>query len=398
MTLALVVAVAVEADSMGRVKIPYYVVKGAKDGSPGMGYWQPTKAMRAEGWRAVRCGRDGPAAWAVAQGWADKWKDSRQAEVQEDAPPRGSLAEAFARYRETPEWSSKASRTREDWERGWKHLATFHNMRPYDITLEMISLLRSAVEKRISRREAHRTIKIWRALWRVAAAMRYCDASADPSQGVRNKEPERRQALWFEGQAVRLVKGAWRLGYRGLAALMAVAWDSSLSPVDVRTLTPRQRHQDAQGTAFSLGRAKTGRAAFGTIGKRAERVLNAYLTELGVELAPSAPIFRNRSGAPYSKDTLGDDFRAVRAAVFGTGEDRKLSDFRRSGTVEAMRGGATAEEIGNKLANDFKTNANLQKTYAPVDLESVRAADEARKRGRRTGKRLEQTSNSRRNG
>jgi hypothetical protein len=31
---------------------------------------------------------------------------------------------------------------------------------------------------------------------------------------------------------------------------------------------------------------------------------------LGREIAPDAALFRNCSGAPYSKDTLGDDFRA----------------------------------------------------------------------------------------
>jgi hypothetical protein len=42
-----------------------------------------------------------------------------------------------------------------------------------------------------------------------------------------------------------------------------------------------------------------------------------------------APIFRNRSGAPYSKDTLGDDFREVRAMIFGEAERRTRGVERR---------------------------------------------------------------------
>jgi hypothetical protein len=103
---------------------------------------------------------------------------------------------------------------------------------------------------------------------------------------------------------------------------------------------------------------------------------------LGVEIAPTAPIFRNRSGTPYSKDTLGDDFRDVRAMIFGYGETRTLADFRRSGAVEALRGGASAELIGTKLANDFASSSALQKTYAPVDLAAVRKADAARRKAR----------------
>jgi hypothetical protein len=249
--------------------------------------------------------------------------------------------------------------------------------------LQHISGFRGKVEREVSRREAHRVIKIWRALWRVAAAMGYCKRDADPSLGVRNKEPERRQALWSYLEAIKLAKGAWRAGYRGLAAIIAVAWDSSLSPVDVRSLTPAQRSADGQGDVFLVARAKTGRAAAATVTRRASRVLNAYLAELGAAPAPNAPIFRNRSGRAYSKDTLGDDFRDVRALVFGPDERRTLADFRRSGAVEALRGGASAELIGNKLANDFASSANLQKTYAPVDLAAVREADRARRKGRR---------------
>jgi hypothetical protein len=44
-------------------------------------------------------------------------------------------------------------------------------------------------------------------------------------------------------------------------------------------------------------------------------ILTAYVKKLGVDIAPNAPLFRNRSVNPYSKDTLGDDFRDVREAV-----------------------------------------------------------------------------------
>ena len=73
----------------------------------------------------------------------------------------------------------------------------------------------------------------------------------------------------------------------------------------------------------------------------------------------------------------------MRALVFGPGETRTLADFRRSGTVEAIRGGAADRQIASKMANSFDKSSFLKKTYAPVDLAAVRAADEARKRGRR---------------
>lgn len=367
---------------MARVKIPYYRIKR------GNGFWEPTPEMRSAGLRPLACGPDGPEAWAKAQQRYKEWqkikaKDRRRALPEPIRAIAGSLDEAFRRYRLTAEWREKAERTREEWERAWRRIEpVLGDCAPSTVTLEVISELRLHVERKVSRREAHRVIKIWRALWRVAAAQGYCQRDADPSLGVRNKEPPRRQALWTHLEAAKLVKGAWRAGYLGLAAIIAVSWDSLLSPVDVRLLTPAQRVKDAEGEVFLVARAKTGRAAAGTLSPPTRRVLDAYLASLGVEVAPQAQLFRNRSGRPYSKDTLGDDFRAVRALIFGDEERRTLADFRRSGGVEALRGGASAEIVGTKLANDFASSANLQKTYAPVDLATVRKADEARKKAR----------------
>jgi hypothetical protein len=185
-----------------------------------------------------------------------------------------------------------------------------------------------------------------------------------------------------EGEVVRLAKAAWRIGYRGLAAVIATSWDTQLSPVDVRSLTAAQAVTDASGLAFLIERAKTGRAAAGTLSRHAETLLNAYIAGLGIQLLDDAPIFRNRSGHPYSKDTLGDDFRTVRAAVFGPGEKRTLADFRRSGAIEAAAGGADPSTIAAKMANTLSASNNLHRTYVPVEMTKVRAADDARRVGR----------------
>jgi hypothetical protein len=74
------------------------------------------------------------------------------------------------------------------------------------------------------------------------------------------------------------------------------------------------------------GRAKTGRAAFGTLSKRTERLVSAYLDTLGIELHPEAILFRNRSGAAYRAETLAHDFAALRELVF-PGDKRRLMDM-----------------------------------------------------------------------
>jgi hypothetical protein len=85
-----------------------------------------------------------------------------------------------------------------------------------------------------------------------------------------------------------------------------------------------------------------------------------------------------------STATLGDDFRAVRALEFGPGETRRLMDMRRSGAVEALVGGASAEEgIGSKLGNSIGSNKTLQKVYLPTESAAVAQVDGHRQVGRK---------------
>jgi hypothetical protein len=123
----------------------------------------------------------------------------------------------------------------------------FGDVDPRTVELEQMDSFRKKIEQKISLREAHRCIKIWRALWRVMAALGYCERDADPSLGLRNRAAKGRSATWTEGEVVRLYKLAWRTGYYGLAAVIAVAWSTQLSPGDVRSLRASQLASTAIG-------------------------------------------------------------------------------------------------------------------------------------------------------
>jgi hypothetical protein len=298
-----------------------------------------------------------------------------------DAYHRATMMRAKDRQRKGINWTSE-QRSRDDWPRAWKHIEFLADCDPKTVTGDMLLELRSEVAAKISESEAHRVIKVWRALWRKMVIFGFCAAGRDPSLLFANSAPKPRQAVWREGEAVRLVKTAWRSGYRGLATLLAVGWDSQLSPVDARRLSAAQMRQDRLGVWFEVARAKTGRTALATLGKRSATILEAYLAGTSAQPIGVAPIFRNRSGRPYSKDTLGDDFRDVRTAVFGTGETRQLADFRRSGSTEALAGGVDPAKLSTKMANSLSTSNRLHKTYSPIMLASVRETDAARAQGR----------------
>ena len=280
-------------------------------------------------------------------------------------------------------WTAE-QHSRDDWPRAWKWLGpVFVDIDPRTVTPEMLLALRTTIAAQVSESEAHRVIKVWRALWKRMALLGFCQMERDPSLFFANSAPRPRQTSWTEGEAVRLVKQAWRSGYHGLAAALGVAWDTQFSPDDCRRLTASQLHRDRIGAYFKVDRAKTGRAAIGTLTRRAERVLGEYLSQLAAEPVGTAPIFRNRSGQPYTKDTLGDDFRVVRTMLFGESETRQLADFRRSGSIEAMAGDVSPQKLSSKMANTLSASNRLHQTYVPVKLVEVRVADAARKRGQR---------------
>jgi hypothetical protein len=212
--------------------------------------------------------------------------------------------------------------------------------------------------------------------------MQYCKRDADPSLGIRNRAAPGRSAVWAEGEVVRLFKRAWRDGYFGLAAAIAVAWSTQLSPGDVRTLRAAQLVTEGCGAVFFTDRGKTGTPVGAPLSDRALAALEAYVKALGVELHGDAFIFRNRSGRPYSSDTLGDDFRDVRHAVFGEGEYRTLADFRRSGAQEAFAGDAKPADVSHAMGNTIGASNMLFATYNPVNLASVQKVHEARIKGR----------------
>lgn len=379
--------------------------------------WRPTRAMKHAGFRMITLGpgtvidgKNVPTAEEKAKALElnAAWDRHRMglpppegAQIKTRRYPPRSIGEGYMRAMKLREAERKAKgidwkseqHSRDDWPRAWKWIEPlFADCDPNTVTPEQligdpddpnVPGLRPLVAAKVSESEAHRTIKVWRALWKKMAVFGYCDKDRDPALTFANSAPPPRQQLWTEGEAVRLVKAAWRARYYGLSALLAVAWDSQFSPVDARSLKAHDECSDAIGTWFDVSRAKSSRAAKGTLSARTMRVYRAYVVKLPATPFGKAIIFRNRSGAPYSKDTLGDDFKDIRERVFGAGEKRQLADFRRSGTVEGLAGGVQPAALSAKMANSISASTRLQKTYGPVMLATVREADDRRLDGRR---------------
>jgi len=381
---------------VARVKVRYYKIR-----KNGRAFWKPEQKMKAAGFKNMPLGPDGPAAWALAEELNARWDAVRRGEApapaladtsQKLTPEqaddlkiyrKGSLGEAFQKYRKTNEWSvEKAPRTREDWMRAWKYIGpVFGDVPPSKVTGTQLSMFRSKVREKHGEDAAFRAIKYWRALWKVAALDRYCDLHRDPSQILRNHAPKGRDKSWLEAEAWALSDRAWEMGFCGLSAALGVMWDSQLSPVDVRQLEAGQLATAKKDQFFFIDRQKTNKPVGGMLSERTFSRLADYLERRGSVLASNDPLFVNRSDAPYSKDTFGDDFRDVRLDLYGPEEDRTMADFRRSGANEAIAGRATPAALAHAMGNTLDRSNRLFATYCPINVVNLKLVAKARKQG-----------------
>jgi hypothetical protein len=69
-------------------------------------------------------------------------------------------------------------------------------------------------------------------------------------------------------------------------------------------------------------------------------------------------------------------------ALFGGHEGRTLADFRRSGAVETIAGGAKAEELAHAMGNTPSASNALFATYVPTNQSIFPSVLEAAPPGR----------------
>jgi hypothetical protein len=346
-------------------------------------FWEPTPAMRAKGFLPKPLGPETVESIAEAGELYKAWlKAARTVERGTTWPP-GSLGAYFDRMKLTAKWTKKKPRTREDYDRAWRRLQGLAPKVLTRITVEDCERLSDALEAEHGPHERYRTVKVLRAIYADAIYRLKLIGFPSPAKGFPNPQPKGRGAIWLGAEVVILIATAEREGYAGMALAIRIAWDTLFSPVDVWSMTIGEVRRDQAGPYIERDRTKTGREAFGHLTPETGARLDAYIAALPGEQLPSAQILRQRNGHAYrSKDTFGDDFRAVRKAAFGAGERRQFQDLRRSGNVEADAAGASKSDMAEIMANTMDTSAFLNETYTPPTVAKAREVAALRLAGR----------------
>ncbi len=151
-------------------------------------------------------------------------------------------------------------RTREGYHRAWAHIDAF-TPPGRSLTLSRIGIDRITaedceaffewMEATTSPNERHMAVKHLKILLDDAMVrLRY--AMPSPAAKLKNPQPAGRSAIWLGAEIEMLAAGALELGYHGIALGIRIAWDTMMSPVDVRTLTPQLVLKDAKATLKAL--------------------------------------------------------------------------------------------------------------------------------------------------
>lgn len=358
-------------------RVRYYRVKGEN------AFWEPGQQAEAFSLpRSQPLGPAGPEAKKAALDWNARLDEARCPAPKKRAHAPGTLGHFYEVFQTKTAWKLMEPRTREDYDRAWPVIeARFGQTVITKITADDSERFHADLHpahnpaSEASWNEAHRTLKVWRAL--LGALKSYELRASAPIGRVSNPAPRGRDALWRHDEVMTLAWAAALHGYGGMAAAIRVIWDAMLSPVDGRQLSLEGWRAGATSTQIRTERAKTQKRVVAAITPMTAEIVEAHLATLP-DLLPTSPIFRQPNGRSYSKDTFGDHFRIVRGLVF-PGDARQLLDLRRSAATEARLGGATKDDLGKAMANRIDASEALAQTYLLTASETVL---EARARGR----------------
>ena len=355
-------------------------------------YWEPSRKLRALGYGPMNYENN-------AAGRSAAKKRTAQAEEAietREKPPTyraGSLSHFWHHFWRRKQEAVSAGeirpRTAEEFLTAWKSIEPQLGEKIIDeITPDDVIELARTLNRDATPKVRHRAIKKLRAI--LDDATRRKIVAVNVAVGVSNPAPKSRSQIWYPSEIATLSSKADEAGMRAMSICIDLMYETARAPVDVRLLNLGAIRKDGSGHYIDRSREKTGQRGFQAISAELHARITSYVSELGIELHPDAPIFRRhkprkgeRNIEPWKDQSeFSKDFSAVRSLAFGKDEKRLAMDIRRTANLEAALGDAAPEERAALLANSVDRDKKLDAVYTPETLRKARNAQAARQKGR----------------
>jgi integrase len=353
---------------MVEIKIRHLVIK------PSGCYFQPSKAMRLGGYRAEPLGKDTPAAIARVEAINTDWDATRKGEVVTPTlPASGTMDRLIYDTKMSAEFRDKSLSRQAEIEYTSAIIAkVFGPSRLSAIKPDAIERFYSALRRKGSIHKSAKVMKDLRYLFN--RALRLDLVTRNPALAIRVKQPKARQVVWKAEQVKHAIQKAWDDGFTGAAVALAIAYDTSLRPGDIRALT----YEQVQDDRITLTQSKTGSVQHCPLYPETKALIDRYKASLGVSMLPGAALVRTRRGRPYKKDRLARDVRIILRAA-GVPDAIQLRDLRRTASKERAEAGATEAELASSTGHSIEHGSRILDTYNPRSFEQAKSAQDKRR-------------------
>jgi integrase len=338
-------------------------------------YFQPSKSMRAAGFRPEALGKDELAAGARVKSLNDEWDAISHGHRQapRERPPVGTVDRFIYDTLLSSEHRDKSLSRQDEIEYSCKIIAkVFGPTKMKSVTGERAEKFYSGLRKSGSVHKAAKVMKDFRYLFNRAVRLRKVDFN--PGLAFEVKAPDPRSVYWTHDQVESAIKTGVKIGFDGAAVALAIAYDTGLSPKDIRKLTVGE----ISNGAWTGKREKTGEGFNVELTTETHNLIATYHRDLGVVPMPEALVVRTRRGVPFKKDRLSRDVRHILRAA-GIPDAVQMRDLRRNVATELIEAGVTDAELEAAMGVSEKTSGKWRKTYAPASETMARNARLKRK-------------------
>lgn len=329
-------------------------------------YWQPTTALRQQGWKARRLPDSLEAAIAEAEkinGELDKWRlGNTDVSI---VPVINSVSALIAAYKLSSNYTKLADNTRE----GYDHSLALIEKWAGNVPLEGVTrkAMKDFFEKLSKRSEytANATIRVLRLLFNFAVDRGDLLINPASRPGLLNLAP--RDEVWTIEEIYKAVEVADERGYKNIGTAIMIAAFMAQREGDILKLN----WSDYQSGAFLIRQNKTGAYIAVPVHPLLKQRLDTCAHRTGLVVRSDL------TGKQYTKDAFCKRFDIIRREVckeIPAFKRCKFMDLRRTAIVRLAEAGCTEAQISAVSGHKIDTCRRILETYLPRNSTMAKAA------------------------